>query len=77
MAAARPDPGCQPVQEVAVRSLIAALPAGMRSAFWLHHHAGFRLHEGAVMLGRPEGTVKADLSQARARLLGAVGQARA
>jgi RNA polymerase sigma-70 factor, ECF subfamily len=71
-AAARPDPSYQPVQDVEVRALIAALPAGMRSAFLLHYYAGFALREVAVMLGRPEGTVKSDLSQARARLRAAV-----
>jgi RNA polymerase sigma-70 factor (ECF subfamily) len=60
-----------------VRALIQALPASMRSAFLLHYYAGFALREVAVMLGRAEGTVKSDLSQARARLRAAVGQHRA
>jgi RNA polymerase sigma-70 factor, ECF subfamily len=74
-AAARPDPGCQPVQDVDVRALIQTLPASMRGAFLLHYYAGFALREVAVMLGRPEGTVKSDLSQARARLRAAAGEA--
>ena len=73
-AAARPDRGYQPVQDVEVRALIQALPASMRSAFLLHHYAGFALREVAVMLGRAEGTVKSDLSQARARLRAALGK---
>ena len=76
-AAARPDRGYQPVQDVDVRALIQALPASMRSAFLLHYYAGLALGEVAVLLGRPEGTVKSDLSQARARLRAAVAQARA
>jgi len=76
-AAARPDRGYQPVQDVEVRALIQALPASMRTAFLLHYYAGFAVREVAVMLGRAEGTVKLDLSQARARLRAAVGQPRA
>jgi hypothetical protein len=74
-AAARPDPGYQPVQDVDVLALIQTLPASMRSAFLLHYYAGFALREVAVLLGRPDGTVKADLSQARARLRSAAGPA--
>ena len=76
-ASARLDPGYQPVPDVEVRALIQALPTRMRGAFLLHYYAGFTLREVAVMLGRPEGTVKADLSQARARLRAAVGEASA
>ena len=73
-AAARPDRGYQPVQDVEVRALIQALPASMRSAFLLHYYAGFPVREVAVLLGRTEGTVKSDLSQARARLRAALGK---
>jgi RNA polymerase sigma-70 factor, ECF subfamily len=76
-AAARPDRSYQPVQDAEVRALIQGLPASMRSAFLLHYYAGFALREVAEMLGRAEGTVKSDLSQARARLRAAVGQSRA
>ena len=69
------DPACHPAQDVDVRALIAGLPANLRSAFLLHYYAGFGVREVASMLGRPEGTVKADLYHARARLKAAVGDA--
>jgi DNA-directed RNA polymerase specialized sigma24 family protein len=37
----------------------------LRSAFLLHHYAGFEAREVAEMLGRPEGTIKADLHHFR------------
>jgi RNA polymerase sigma-70 factor (ECF subfamily) len=73
-ATAQPD-GRQPVQDVEVRALIQALPGRMRSAFLLHYYAELPLREIAMMLGLPEGTVKADLFHARARLKAAVGEA--
>ena len=66
----------QPAQDVDVRALIAALPDRLRSAFLLHYYGGFGVKEVAAMLGRPEGTIKADLFNARARLKAAVGEAR-
>jgi RNA polymerase sigma-70 factor, ECF subfamily len=66
----------QPAQDVDVRALIEALPERLRSAFLLHYYAGFGVKEVAAMLGRPEGTIKADLFHARARLKAAVGEAR-
>ena len=72
-AAAQPDPACYPAQDVDVRALIEGLPARLRSAFLLHYYAGFGVREVAVMLGRPEGTIKADLHHARARLKAALG----
>jgi RNA polymerase sigma-70 factor, ECF subfamily len=65
-----------PAQDVDVRALIEALPERLRSAFLLHYYAGFGVKEVAVMLGRPEGTIKADLFHARTRLKAAVGEAR-
>jgi len=73
-AAAPLDPTYHPVQDVDVRALIEALPARLRSAFLLHYYAGFGVREVASMLGRPEGTVKADLHHARARLKAALGE---
>jgi RNA polymerase sigma-70 factor, ECF subfamily len=61
---------------VDVRALIEALPPRLRSAFLLHYYAGFGVREVASMLGRPEGTVKADLHHARARLKDALGDGR-
>jgi RNA polymerase sigma-70 factor, ECF subfamily len=72
-AAAPPDPAYHPAEDVDVRALIEALPARLRSAFLLHYYAGFGVREVATMLGRPEGTVKADLHHARARLKSALG----
>jgi RNA polymerase sigma-70 factor (ECF subfamily) len=72
-AAAPADPACHPAQDVDVRALIEGLPARLRSAFLLHYYAGFGVREVAAMLGRPEGTIKADLHHARARLKAALG----
>ena len=71
-----PDPAYHPAQDVDVRALIEALPPRLRSAFLLHYYAGFGVREVASMLGRPEGTVKADLHHARARLKDALGDGR-
>src|SRR5712691_10991312 len=70
-----PDPAYHPAQDVDVRALIEGLPPRLRSTFLLHYYAGFGVREVAVMLGRPEGTVKADLFHARAKLKAAVGDA--
>jgi RNA polymerase sigma-70 factor (ECF subfamily) len=72
-AAAPADPAYHPVQDVDVRALIEDLPPKLRSPFLLHYYGGFGVREVAAMLGRPEGTVKADLYHARARLKAAVG----
>ena len=70
------DPAYHPAQDVDVRALIQALPERLRSPFLLHYYGGFGLKEVAAMLGRPEGTIKADLFNARARLKAALGEAR-
>jgi len=76
MTAAGPaDPAYHPAQDVDVRALIQALPERLRSPFLLHYYGGFGLKEVAAMLGRPEGTIKADLFNARARLKAALGDA--
>jgi RNA polymerase sigma-70 factor (ECF subfamily) len=72
MTAAAHDFTCHPAQDVDVRALIERLPPRLRSAFLLHHYAGFGVREVAAMLGRPEGTVKADLHHARAKLKAAL-----
>lgn len=69
------DPAWHPAQDVDVRALIECLPAKLRSAFLLHYYGGFPVKEVSAMLGRPEGTVKADLHHARARLKAALGEA--
>jgi RNA polymerase sigma-70 factor (ECF subfamily) len=73
-ASARFDPVYHPGQDVHVRALLQELPDRLRSPFLLHYYAGFPLREVAAMLGRPEGTIKADLFQARARLRKALGE---
>jgi RNA polymerase sigma-70 factor, ECF subfamily len=74
-AAGPADPAYHPAQDVDVRALIQTLPERLRSPFLLHYYGGFGLKEVAAMLGRPEGTIKADLFNARARLKAALGEA--
>ena len=75
MTAAVPkEPSWHPAQDVDVRDLIEGLPPRLRSAFLLHYYGGFGVKEVAMLLGRPEGTVKADLHHARAKLKAAVGE---
>jgi RNA polymerase sigma-70 factor (ECF subfamily) len=68
------DPVAYPVQDVDVRNLIAALPPRLRDPFLLHYYGGFGIREVATLLHRPEGTIKADLFAARARLKTALGE---
>ena len=63
-----------PVQDVDVRDLIASLPPRLRDPFLLHYYGGFGIREVATLLRRPEGTIKADLFAARARLKMALGE---
>src|SRR6266700_5835552 len=67
------EPTTDPAQDVDVRELIQGLPPRLREPFLLHYYAGFAVREVAALLGRPEGTIKADLFQARARLRSALG----
>jgi RNA polymerase sigma-70 factor (ECF subfamily) len=73
-AGAPADPTYQPAQDVHVRELLQGLPDRLRSPFLLHYYAGFPVRDVAALLGRPEGTIKADLFQARARLRAALGE---
>jgi RNA polymerase sigma-70 factor, ECF subfamily len=68
------EPAWHQSQDVDVRALIEQLPPKLRNAFLLHYYAGFGVKEVATLLGRPEGTVKADLHHARAKLKAAVGE---
>ena len=72
-----PDDAHYPAQDVDVRALIQSLPDRLRQPFLLYHYGGFPVREVASLLNRPEGTIKADLHQARARLRDAIGGARA
>jgi len=75
LSSAGSDPVYRPAEDVDVRALIQALPERLRSPFLLHYYGGFPVREVADMLGRPEGTIKADLYHARARLKAALGEA--
>ena len=68
------DPMTHPGQDVDVRNLIESLPSRLRDPFLLHYYAGFAIREVATLLHRPEGTIKADLFAARARLKTALGE---
>ena len=63
-----------PGQDVDVRDLIQSLPPRLREPFLLHYYAGFPIRDVATLLHRPEGTIKADLFAARAKLKTALGE---
>jgi RNA polymerase sigma-70 factor (ECF subfamily) len=69
-----PEPSTNPAQDVDVRELIEGLPARLRDPFLLHYYAGFGIKEISALVKRPEGTVKADLYHARARLKEALAE---
>jgi RNA polymerase sigma-70 factor (ECF subfamily) len=68
------EPVTYPAQDVDVRDLINSLPTQLREPFLLHYYGGFRIREAAALLRKPEGTIKADLHAARARLKAALGE---
>jgi len=68
------EPLAYPDQDVDVRNLIASLPARLRDPFLLHYYGGFGIREVAALLHKPEGTIKADLFAARAKLKTALGE---
>jgi RNA polymerase sigma-70 factor (ECF subfamily) len=51
-----------------VRELLTQLSAPLRKAFQLRDLDGLTTHEAALLLGVPDGTVKAQLTRARAKL---------
>jgi RNA polymerase sigma-70 factor (ECF subfamily) len=73
-AGASADPVAYPSQDVDVRNLIQTLPPRLRDPFLLHYYGGFGIREVAALLHRPEGTIKADLFAARAKLKLALGE---
>jgi RNA polymerase sigma-70 factor, ECF subfamily len=73
-AGATAEPLAHPDQDVDVRNLIASLPARLRDPFLLHYYGGFGVREVAALLHKPEGTIKADLFAARAKLKTALGE---
>lgn len=58
----------EPVDGAAWDRRLAALPAAQRRAVVLRHVVGLSYQEIATALGRPEGTVKADVHRGLARL---------
>ena len=68
VAGAEAEPYSDPSQDVDIRELLAGLPAKLREPFLLHYYAGFGVKEIAAQLKKPEGTIKADLYHARAKL---------
>jgi RNA polymerase sigma-70 factor (ECF subfamily) len=69
-----PEPYSDPSQDVDIRELLSALPARLREPFLLHYYAGFGVKEIAAQLKKPEGTIKADLYHARAKLKEALAE---
>lgn len=57
-----------PDSDLNLRALLEPLPKHQRVAVVLHYLAGLPIRDVALAVGRPEGTVKSDLHQARARL---------
>jgi RNA polymerase sigma-70 factor, ECF subfamily len=58
----------RPDRATDLRAMLEPLPAHQRTALLLHYLAGFSIREVSTILGRPEGTVKSDLHQAKARV---------
>jgi RNA polymerase sigma-70 factor (ECF subfamily) len=58
----------RPDRATDLRAMLEPLPAHQRTALLLHYLAGFSIREVSMIVGRPEGTVKSDLHQARARV---------
>jgi RNA polymerase sigma-70 factor, ECF subfamily len=74
IAVAPVEPVIYPTQDVDVRHLIASLPARLREPFLLHYYGSLGIREVASLLRRPEGTIKADLFAARAKLKAALAE---
>jgi RNA polymerase sigma-70 factor, ECF subfamily len=62
------DPVAYPAQDMDVRHLIASLPPRFHHPFLLHYYGGLEIREVAALLGKAEGTIKADLFAARYQL---------
>jgi RNA polymerase sigma-70 factor (ECF subfamily) len=69
----RHGPDNRPDRATDLRALLEPLPAHQRTALLLHYLAGFSVREVSMILGRPEGTVKSDLYQAKARIRAELG----
>jgi RNA polymerase sigma factor (sigma-70 family) len=58
----------EPVDAAAWDRRLSALPPGQRRAVILRHVGGLSVAEAALALGKPEGTVKADVHRGLAKL---------
>ena len=62
-------------ETVGIRDAINALPSRLREVVLLHYFADLSVADVARSVGRPDGTVKRQLSEARALLAGSLGVA--
>ena len=62
--------------DTSVRTVIDALPERHRTVVLLHYYADLPVADVARAVGRPEGTVKRELSEARTRLHAALEESR-
>lgn len=58
--------------DTGIRDLVERLPERLRTVVLLHYYADLPVREVAAVLGKPEGSVKRSLFDARARLLAAL-----
>lgn len=63
------EPAVQTSPDLSIRDLVERLPNRLRAVVLLHYYADLPVREVAAILGKAEGSVKASLSDARARLL--------
>jgi RNA polymerase sigma-70 factor (ECF subfamily) len=68
-----PVPDAEVGPDLGLRQLVEALPDRLRAVVLLYYYADQPVHQVAELLGRPAGTVKSDLFDARARLAAALG----
>ena len=64
----------QPEADPSVRMLVQSLPERLRGPALLYYYADLPVREVAALLGRKEGTVKADLHAARELLRAKLGE---
>ncbi len=64
----------QPETDPSVRMLVQSLPERLRGPALLYYYADLPVREVAALLGRKEGTVKADLHAARELLRAKLGE---
>jgi RNA polymerase sigma-70 factor (ECF subfamily) len=60
-------------QVLILRDALSRIPRRHRDVVLLHYYAGLSVSEVALAVGRPQGTVKRQLSEARERLLAQLG----